>query len=159
MQEHANDAYAFLAVMCLPLVAWVVSRPPLWRRLRPRLEPVAVRLWLQVVKPEQPDEDVLRGWAVLRLGELRVHLERVRLLIVDDEHMTATRQVGNRMAHERLVRDVRDAEAAVAAYGLVDPVVVTAAATPRAVPRLAFSAPTTGPVVEMIEFGPTGRWL
>ena len=159
MQEHASDAYAFLAVMCLPLLAWVVSRPPLWRRIRPRVEPVALRLWQQMVEQEQPDEQVLRRWAMLRLEQLRGNLERVRLLILDDEHMTATRQVGNRMAHERLVRDVRDAEAAVAAYGPVEPVVVSVAPTPRAVPRLAFSAPTTGSVVEVIEFGPSGRWL
>ncbi|GAB2592263.1 hypothetical protein [Microlunatus antarcticus] len=159
MQEHVSDAYAFLAVLCLPLVAWILSRPPLWRRIRPRLEPVAVRLWLQVVEQEQPDEGVLRRWAVDRLEQLRGHLERVRRLILDDEHMTATRQVGNRMAHERLVRDVRDAEAAVLAYGLNEVATPEAAPTPRGVPRLAFSAPAVGPVVEVLEFGPGGRWL
>jgi len=159
MQEHVSDAYAFLAVMCLPLVGWVVSRPPLWRRLRPRLEPAAVRLWQQLVVPEPPDEAVLRQWAVVRLEELRGHLARVRRLLLDDEHMTATRQVGNRMAHERLVRDVLEAEEVLAAFGVADPAIAPAAPTPVSASRFAFSAPVARSVTEVMEFGPTGRWL
>lgn len=159
MQEHASDAYAFLAVMFMPVVAWVVSRPPVWSRIQPRLEPLAVRLWQQLVQPEQPDQEVLHRWAVLRLDELRGHLERVRRLILDDEWMTATRQVANRMAHEHLVRDVREAEVALEAFGPLEPQIVTAAATPLAASRFAFSAPAARSVVEVIEFGPSGRWI
>lgn len=159
MQEHVGDAYAFLAVMCLPLVVWIVSRPPIWRRIRPRLEPVAQRLWLQVVEQEPPDEGLLRGWATVRFEQLRVHLERVRLLILDDSWMTATRQCANRMAHAHLVRDVREAEVALAAFGPPEPVMPQSAPTPLALPRLAFSAPAGRPVVEVIEFGPSRRWL
>ena len=159
MQENVGDAYAFLVVLCAPFLVWVISRPPIWRRLRPRLQPVAMRLWLQVVEQEQPDEDVLRRWALVRLEQLRGHLERVRLLILDDEWMTATRQCANRMAHAHLVRDVAAAEAAVLAYGPIEPVFAPAAASPFASPRLAFSAASSRPVVEVIEFGPGGRWL
>ena len=160
MQEHASDAYAFLAVLCLPVVAWVIARPPLWRRIRPRLEPVGVRLWQQLVVPEPPDPDVLRRCAALRLEELEGHLERVRLLILDDEHMTATRQVGNRMAHERVVLDVREAEEALAAFGPVEPWLAPAAPspTPMRPARSAYLAPASS-VVEIIEFGPSGRWI
>ncbi len=158
MQEHASDAYAFLAVMFLPVMVWVLSRPPVWRRLRPRLEPVAVRLWQQLVQPEQPDLEVLRAWATLRLEQLQRHLERVRMLILDDEHMTATRQVGNRMAHERLVCDVREAELALEEFGPLEPAAAFAMPPMVAAPRMAFSAPASRPVVEMIEFGPGGRW-
>ena len=159
MQEHATDAYAFLAVMFLPVVAWIISRPWVWSRIRPRLEPVAVRLWQQLVLPEQPDPEVLRRWAVVRLEQLQGHLERVRRLVLDDEHMTATRQVGNRMAHERLVRDVREAAVALEAFGPLEPAAATAAPTALAASRFAFSAPAARPVVEVIEFGPGGRWL
>ena len=160
MQEHVSDAYAFLAVMCLPLLVWVVSRPPVWARVRAHLEPVAVRLWQQLVVPEPPDQAVLRRWAAERLEQLRAHLERVRRLILDDEHMTATRQVGNRMAHERLVRDVREAEEALAAFGPVEPWLVPAAPTlvPMRPARSAYLAPVSS-VVEVIEFGPSGRWI
>ena len=73
--------------------------------------------------------------------------------------MTATRQVGNRMAHERLVRDVREAAEVLAALGGVDPVLAPAAPTSMSTSRFAFSAPVNRSVTEVIEFGPTGRWL
>lgn len=159
MQENAGDAYAFIAVMCLPLVVWIISRRPIWRRIRPRLEPVAVRLWQQLIQPEQPDLEVLREWAAVRLEQLQGHLERVRGLVLDDEWMTATRQVANRMAHEHLVRDVHEAEAALERFGPLEPAVAFTAPTQLAAPRLAFSAAPARSVVEVIEFGPSGRWL
>ena len=159
MQEHVGDAYAFLGVMCVPVLAWVVTRPLLWDRIRPRLEPVATRLWQQLIQPEQPDEADLRRWAAVRLEVLQGHLERVRRLILDDDWMTATRQVANRMAHERLLRDVREAEEALSAFGPIEPEVGFAAPTPLAASRFAFSAPASRPVTEVIEFGPSGRWL
>jgi hypothetical protein len=159
MQEHVSDAYAFLVVVCLPLVAWVVSRPPVWRRVRARLGPVAWRLWRALVQAEEPDEEALRRWAAVRLAGLRGHLERVRLLVLDDEHMTATRQVGNRMAHERLVRDVREAELALMAFGPLEPAAAPVAVLPLAQTRLVYSPPPARPVVELIEFGPRGRWI
>lgn len=160
MEQHASDAYAFLAVVCLPLLVWLVTRPPVWSRIRAHLEPVAARLWQQLVVPEPPDAAVLQRWAAVRLEELRAHLERVRRLILDDEHMTATRQVGNRMAHERLVQDVREAEEALSAFGPVEPWLVPAAATPTPTQpaRSAYRAPSSS-VVEVIEFGPRGRWI
>lgn len=159
MEQHVSDAYAFLAVMCLPVLVWVASRPPVRSRLRTRLEPSAVRLWQVLVLPEPPDEGILRQWAAVRLEELRGHLERVRRLILDDAWMTATRQVANRMAHERLVRDVREAEQAMEVFGSVEPAAASAAPTPVSAARFAYSAPAARSVTEIIEFGPTSRWL
>ncbi|GAA3567407.1 hypothetical protein GCM10022197_24390 [Microlunatus spumicola] len=158
MQEHGSDAYAFLVVMCLPLVGWLLARPPVWRRLRVRLEPAAVWVWRQVVLPDPPDEAVLRRWATIRLEELRRHLDRVQRLILDDEWMTATRQMANRMAREHLVRDVREAEAALSAFGPLEPLTAPAGPSPLATSRLVYSAPAARPVVEVMEFGPSGRW-
>ena len=162
MQEHVSDAYAFLAVMCLPLLVWAISRPPIWSRIRARLEPLSVRMWQQLIVPEPPNSAVLQRWAAVRLEQLRTHLERVRRLILDDEHMTATRQVGNRMALERLVRDVREAEDALAAFGPVEPWLAPAAWTPTPTPmrpaQSAYRSPASS-VVEVIEFGPSGRWI
>ena len=159
MQEQVSDAVAFLVVLFLPLVAWVVSRPPIWLRIRTQLEPVAVRLWQQVIQPDEPDEAALHRWALVRLEQLRGHLERVRRLILDDDWMTATRQTANRMAYEHLVRDVREAETTVSAYGPVEPWLAPAAPTPLATARFSFSAPAPRSAVEVIEFGPRGRWI
>lgn len=155
MQSTA-DAMTFLLVLCLPVVAWVLSRQPVWSRLWPLLRPLGVRLWRQVVVDEAPDPALLQRWAVERLQRLRADLERVRALVLDDEWMSATRQTGNRMARDRLVVDVRRAEADVAGFASVE---VPASPTPFAAPRFTFAAPSTKPAVEMIEFGPSGRWL
>ena len=157
--EQPNDTVAYIAVLCLPFVAWLVSRPPVWSRLRPRLEPGLVRLRQQLTETEEPDEGVLRSWAVKRLEQLVGDLERVRRLLSDDAWMTATRQVGNRLAYERLTRDVREAEVAAAAFGPVNLPVQQAAPTPVGVPRPVSYAPAPASVVEIIEFGPTGRWV
>lgn len=159
MQEHVSDVVAFFVVVFLPLLVWVVSRPPVWFRLRTRLDPLGVRLWEQLVDRDEPDEQVLRQWAVQRLERLQGHLGRVRRLILDDEWMTATRQTANRLAHEHLVRDVREAEAAVAAFGPVEPWLAPAASTSLSAPRLTFTAPAARSAIEVIEFGPRGRWI
>lgn len=154
MQSTA-DAITFLVVLCLPVVAWVVSRRMVWSRVSRWLRPLGVRLWRQVVVDDTPDPATLQRWAVERLGRLRADLERVRVLLLDDEWMSATRQVGNRLAYERLVVDVRRTQAEVAGLELEAP----AAPIPFATPRYTFVAPSNEPAVEMIEFGPSGRWF
>lgn len=156
MQDNIADAVAFAVMMVLPVLVWVVSRPRVWIHVRRRLEPLARRIWQQLAQPEEPDELLLRQWAVLRLEQLQEHLARVRRLILDDAWMTATRQTANRIACEHLVRDVREAEAAVLAFG---PVESLAAPTPVSAPRLTFAAPVGRSTVEVMEFGPAGRWF
>ncbi len=153
--EHTSDALAFAVVMVLPPVAWVLSRPPIWTRVRARLRPLGVRLWRQVVVEDVPDPEALQRWAQQRLARLRTDLERVRRLLLDDEWMTGTRQVGNRIAYERLVVDVREAERQVPTTVLE----ALATPTPIGAPRFTFVAPSTEPATEMIEFGPSGRWF
>jgi hypothetical protein len=156
MQSTA-DTMTFVLVLCLPVVVWVLSRGPVWSRVWPLLRPLGARLWRQVVVDEAPDPADLQRWAVERLQRLRADLERVRLLLLDDEWMSGTRQVGNRLAYERLVLDVRRAESEVAGFAVTFE--ERAAPTPLAAPRYTFVAPSSQPAVEMIEFGPSGRWF
>ncbi len=155
--QSPGDAVAFTVMMVLPIVAWIISRPYVWSRVCTHLEPVAVRVWHQLVVVEEPDEATLRRWAVLRLERLQRDLERVRRLVADDSWMSATRQVGNRLAHEQLLVDVREVEAEVATYAPLE--VLPAVPAPLSAPRFAFSAPASEPAVEVMEFGPSGRWL
>ena len=151
--QNTADAITFVVVLCLPVVAYVVSRPWVWKRIRPYARRLGLRFWRQVVAEDEPDPALLQRWAEERLARLRTDLERVRRLLLDDEWMSATRQVGNRLAYERLVVDVRAAGRAVPA-ALVDLV-----PAPVIAPRFTFAAPSTQPAVEVIEFGPSGRWL
>lgn len=153
--DHALDAIAFAVAMVLPVLVWVVSRPWVWKHLDAFLRPVGVRVWRQMVVDDTPDPATLLRWAQERLARLRADLERVRRLLLDDEWMSGTRQVGNRLAYERLIDDVREAERQVPAAELEVPAVPT----PVGAPRFAFVAPNAQPAVEMIEFGPSGRWL
>jgi len=153
--DHALDAICFAVVMVVPVLVWIVSRPWVWKHLAAILRPLGVRVWRQVVVDDSPDPATLLRWAQQRLARLRADLERVRRLLLDDEWMSGTRQVGNRLAYERLVVDVREAERQVPAAALEVP----AAPSPVSAPRFTFAAPSTQPAVEMIEFGPSGRWL
>ena len=153
--DHALDAICFVVVMVVPVLVWVVSRPWVWKHLAAFLRPLGAQVWRQVVVDDTPDPATLLRWAQQRLARLRADLERVRRLLLDDEWMSGTRQVGNRLAYERLVVDVREAERQVPAAALEVP----AAPSPVSAPRFTFVAPSTQPVVEMIEFGPSGRWV
>ena len=101
--QQTGDTVAFALVLCLPVAVWVVSRPWVWSRITARLTPVGTRLWRQVVVDDEPDEATLQRWALERLERLRADLARVRRILLDDAWMSATRQVGNRLAYERLV--------------------------------------------------------
>lgn len=153
--DHALDAICFAVVMVVPLLVWVVSRRPVWVRVEALLRPLGARVWQQIVVDDPPDPATLLRWAQQRLARRRADLERVRRLLLDDEWMSGTRQVGNRLAYERLVVDVREAERLVPAAALEVP----AAPSSVSAPRFTLVAPSAQPAVEMIEFGPSGRWL
>ena len=159
MQHDSSNVAMYAVVLCLPLLVWVVSRPVVWQRVRPRLAPYAKRVWAALLEREGPDDLVLQRWALIRLDQLRHDLERVRRLLADDAWMTATRQTGNRLAYEHLLHDVREAEATAAAYGPVEDSAAVAAPTPRPLPRLTFAPVETRTNVEVLELGPTGRWF
>lgn len=42
-------------------------------------------------------------WLMARRTRLQEHLRRVEMLLRHDEHMSATRQIGNRMARDQLI--------------------------------------------------------
>lgn len=156
MQHDTSDTVAFVLVLCVPVAVWLASRPWAWPRIVAVLRPVGTRLWRQVVVEDLPDEATLQRWALERLERLRADLARVGRLLLDDDWMSATRQVGNRLAYERLVVDVHEAERRMAVLAVVE---TPAAPTPVAAPRFAFVAPSSQPSVEVIEFGPGGRWV
>ena len=66
-----------------------------WARVLERLDP-----------PSEPDELAQEMRMVIRGEKLRADVRRVQRLLVTDSWMPATRQVGNRIAYDWLVREL-----------------------------------------------------
>jgi hypothetical protein len=66
-----------------------------WARVLERLDP-----------PSEQDEVAQEMRLVIRGDKLRADVRRVQRLLLTDEWMPATRQVGNRIAYEWLVREL-----------------------------------------------------
>lgn len=81
-------------------------------RARRLLAPHAQRAWLWMsehLRPEEELDPVLEAvLAARRREQLCGHVERLRRVIATDEHMSATRQIGNRLAYASLLCDLAE---------------------------------------------------
>lgn len=93
----------FGLVVVLLLLRWPASQRPLARLAR-RVGEWATTHWTRAEEAD-PDEDEL--WQVERRRKLCADLRRVEHLLATDSWMSATRQLGNRIAYHRLVDDLR----------------------------------------------------
>lgn len=92
-----------LTLLVVGRLLWLSPRFRRWAR--PRLERAGTRL-LALVNPE-PDLDPFAEelYRVLRLERLEADLQRLRRLLATDMAMSATRQLGNRLAYDWLLRE------------------------------------------------------
>jgi hypothetical protein len=148
--EGVPDMTALVVMLSLPFVVWLLSQSWMQRLLRP----FGVWLWARMVPEAEPDAAALELWHALRRERLQRDLERVRRLIADDGWMSATRQVGNRMAFEQLLAELADLGPAPALQPAeawsISP---TASPMPSSV-LLAGPLPPSTPYVEILELGP-----
>jgi hypothetical protein len=93
----------FGLVVVLLLLRWPASQRALARLAR-RVGEWATTHWTRAEEAD-PDEDEL--WQVERRRKLCADLRRVEHLLATDSWMSATRQLGNRIAYHRLVDDLR----------------------------------------------------
>ena len=149
MDSFEQAAYA---VVALVLVVPVLVRVPAVRAWVVRLvSSAAARL---TPEPEV-DQDVLDLYEALRREQLLRDVARLHRVIATDEHMSAVRQIGNRMAYHRLLLDVGELR------DVAPPTLVPAwAATwTRHEPAPSLAAPRTAPdlqyrpKVETLELG------
>ena len=150
-----HDGAYFAVVLCLPLVVRLLLVPRIGRPVRAWSASLGEQLWTHLREREEPDEQVLQRWALARLDELERHLARVRQLVVSDDDMSATRQLGNRIALERLLVDA--AAAFDAAPDRVDDPPRPAWRPSSPVRYLAGPACVAASAVEVLEFGPGQR--
>ena len=103
----AYDQLAWLSVFVglIVLARLLVSRLAL-RVLAPRLRRLGDWAVDRMNRPEELDPEAEEMALYLRRQRLAAQLDRVRRLLPVDEHMSATRQIGNRMAYNSLVADL-----------------------------------------------------
>ncbi len=76
------------------------------RVLGPRLRRLGDWATDRMNRPEEVDPEAEEMALYLRRQRLVTQLDRVRRLLPVDEHMSATRQLGNRLAYDSLVADL-----------------------------------------------------
>jgi hypothetical protein len=91
-------------LLLLLLLRWPASRRALARLAR-RVSDWATTHWSRA---EEWDSDERALWQMERRSRLCADLRRVERLLATDTWMSATRQLGNRIAYHRLVDDLRD---------------------------------------------------
>jgi len=154
----------------LELTAWtlvvVLVLLPALLRIGP-VRRAAFRLGAAAVERLTPepevDQDALDLYRALRYERLQRDLDRLRRVLLTDETKSAVRQIGNRMAHDRLLHDLAELAEAGRSAPAAGPVargrqpVRTQPAEAWPLPTAAPSALPTGgqhrPVVEVLELG------
>jgi hypothetical protein len=103
----AYDQLVWMSVFVgLILVARLLVTRPAQRLLAPRLRRLGDWTVERMNRPEPLDPEAEEMALFLRRQRLVAQLDRVRRLLVADEHMSATRQLGNRLAYASLVADL-----------------------------------------------------
>lgn len=102
-----SNGQAWVIVLALPFAVWLLNqswvRRPLWVAARPLLARLSARL----TRVEEPDPETVELWNAVRRQRLQADLDRIRRLVADDAWMSATRQLGNRLAHAQLVDELQ----------------------------------------------------
>jgi len=102
VDSFEQTAYAVIAVV---LVVPVLVSVPAVRACVVRLVISAVA---RLTPEPEVDQDVLDLYEALRREQLLRNLARLHRVIATDEHMSAVRQIGNRMAYDRLLLDLSE---------------------------------------------------
>ena len=156
-----------LALVGLPLV--MTDPEETRRRLGPRVLARLERLATQLRPEDEPDPLVEALRAQLRREKLIADVQRLRRLVAHDEAMSATRQLGNRIAYASLVAELESLRDATTPFAAVAGLPVAASAAPGSswTDELVLSAPARGrtwsddgqrpPAVEVLELGPRRR--
>ena len=104
------------AIFCvLLLVPVFAALPP----VRVRLVRLGVRALERLTAEPEPDQDALDLYEALRRERLLRDVARLRRVLAHDEHMSAVRQIGNRMAYDRLLHDLSEVRDVAPALALV----------------------------------------
>lgn len=102
MRPHALD----LVVSALVVVVLLAGNDRVRRLAVEALRPLGARLLANLVPPPEVDEAADELYRALRRERLRSDVRRLERILATDMSMSATRQIGNRLAHGWLVREL-----------------------------------------------------
>jgi hypothetical protein len=91
----------------LLVVLSLLSRPGTQRALARLARGIGLWVAARLVRTAELDPDEAELWQFERRRKLCADLRRVEHLLVTDARMSATRQLGNRLAYRQLVDDLR----------------------------------------------------
>ena len=106
MSELSNGQ-SWVILLCLPIVVWLFNQTWIRRRLRAATAPPLVRLSARLTRVKEPDPEAVELWNCVRRQRLQADLARIHRLIADDAWMSATRQLGNRLAYAQLIDELQ----------------------------------------------------
>ena len=105
MSELSNGQ-SWVILLCLPAVVWLFNQTWVRRPLRTATRPLLDRLSARLSSVTEPDPETVELWTCVRRQRLEADLARIHRLIADDAGMSATRQLGNRLAYAQLVDEL-----------------------------------------------------
>lgn len=107
MTEPHQLAYWALAFVLFVVLPLLVTRPSGLRRLvGRRLRRFGAWAWLQLAPPPEVDPVAEELYQARRLQRLYADVARLQRILATDVAMSATRQLGNRLAHAWLVAEL-----------------------------------------------------
>jgi hypothetical protein len=170
VEPSGSGQVAWLVALTLVAVSLLLARSAATRR---RLAPQVVRLlaWAAAALTPEDEPDPLAEAlrAQLRRERLVADVQRLRRLMAHDQHMSAVRQLGNRIAYASLVAELESLREAPTAspFGTVGLPAAASVPTSRWTDDLVLSttAPRSpardlgqrAPAVEVLELGPRRR--
>jgi hypothetical protein len=147
MDQLRDWLVLFALILALPLLA-----RPFIRRQLSRLGGV---IFDRLSRPAELDREAEELWSVLRRERLCADLRRVEHLIATDTWMSATRQLGNRLAYAQLLDDLKhtpDVLPAVSGFGEVDGWTAFPPTVEPAFPSASYAS-RNAPKIEILEIG------
>lgn len=97
---------AGVIVFAVFIAAPLLSRPSIRRLLGPPVRRAGAWTWARLNPEPEWDQDAHDLWMAWRRQQLCADVERLRRIVATDMAMSATRQIGNRLAYQQLLDDL-----------------------------------------------------
>ena len=149
--------YWLFAILVLIVVPLLVTRRALVRRLAgERLDRLAHWTREQLFPEPESDPLALDMYLARQREKLYADLARLRRILATDEEMSATRQLGNRIAYDWLLHELdrrRRLGGSIVAYDALDDWSTAVAPSPVAATPAMMSGPRSRSTVEVMDIG------